>query len=468
MARVMISAAHKSSGKTTVTLGIAAALRARGRRVQPFKKGPDFIDPLWLSVAAGRPCRNLDHHTLSEPELAALFARHAATADLSVIEGNKGLHDGVALDGRDSGAALAKLLAVPVVLVVDCSGITRGIAPLLVGYRRFDPAVALAGVILNKVAGPRHEAKLRRAVEAYTDLAVVGAVARTPALAITERHLGLTPANELPEAEERIAAIAAVIRDAVDLDRLEAIAHAAASLGAPPVPAAETGHVAPDAGPRRRVGIARDRAFGFYYPDDLEGLEAAGLELVPVDTLNDPALPPDLDGLFLGGGFPETHLDALEANRSLRAEIRRAVAAGLPVYAECGGLMYLSRSLARDGRRAEMVGAIDADAVIEPRPQGKGYVVLSETADAPWPGGGVGTTTPAHEFHYGRLENLGPQTRFAYQVARGHGITGRDDGIVTANTLASFSHLRGVGARPWPDRFAAFVRRTADARPTRP
>ena len=462
MARLFISAAHKSSGKTTVSLGLCAALRALGLNVQPFKKGPDFIDPLWLSAAAGRPCRNLDRHTMTEPEILAFYRKHAASADISIIEGNKGLYDGVATDGRDSGAALARLLKVPVVLVVDSQGMTRGIAPLLIGYRSFDPGITIAGVILNKVSGTRHEAKLRSAVETYTDVPVLGAIHRSPTLEIKERHLGLIPANETPEASARIASIAAVVSAQIDVDRLLAIARTASPLRCPR-PAARPARP----GPRRRVGIARDAAFGFYYTEDMESLAAAGFDPVSFDTLKDRRLPPDLDGLFLGGGFPETHMEALEANGELRGEIRAAVAAGLPVYAECGGMMYLSRSITWQGRSCAMAGALEADAVMHERPQGKGYVLLEETAHSPWPSfAGDGTPVPAHEFHYAGIENLGAETRFAYQVLRGHGVTGRHDGIVTANTLASFSHLRGVGDNPWPWRFAEFMRRCAEMRRT--
>lgn len=461
MPRLFISAAHKSSGKTTIAIGLCAALRARGHAVQPFKKGPDYIDPLWLTAAAGRPCRNLDRHTMSGPEIVALFGEHAQTADLSIIEGNKGLFDGMSVDGRDSGAALSRLLRAPVVLAVDTQGMTRGVAPLLIGYLTFDPGLEIAGVILNKVAGARHEAKLRAAIERYTDIPVLGAVHRSPDIEVTERHLGLIPVNEAPEALAKIAAIAARIAAQTDLDRLLAIARAA-----PRIRFLHAHHAPPPArGPRRRIGVACDAAFGFYYPDDLDALKAAGCDVVPFDTLNDKRLPPEIDGLFIGGGFPETHMDRLQANYQLRSEIRAAVAAGLPVYAECGGLIYLSRSLAWQNRRLSMVGAIEADARVYARPQGKGYVVLEETAHAPWPSMGAPRgPIAAHEFHYAALENLSPNTRFAYRVLRGEGVAHGCDGIVIGNTLATFSHQRGVGANPWPLRFAAFVRRCAERR----
>lgn len=458
MARLFISAAHKSSGKTVVSLGLCAALRFRGLTVQPFKKGPDFIDPLWLTAAAGRPCRNLDHHTMSEDEITAAFTTHAAMADVSLVEGNKGLHDGVATDGRDSSGALARLLRAPVVLVLDTTGTTRGIAPLLLGYRNFDPEIPIAGVILNKVGGARHEAKLRQAVEAYTDVPVLGALHRSAELEIRERHLGLTPANEAAESAATIERIASIIASQIDLPTLLASAKTAGPLRARRHRPRSVG-----GGARRRIGIASDPAFGFYYPDDLEGLAAAGCDLIRFNTLTDRGLPPNLDGVFLGGGFPEAHMEALELNTELRRDMRQAVQSGLPTYAECGGMMYLCRSIHWRGERRAMVGALEADAVMHARPQGKGYVRLQETEHAPWP---KRSQTPirAHEFHYASIENFGPETRFAYRVLRGHGITGLHDGIVSGRTLASFSHLRSVGPNPWTWRFAEFIHRSKAAR----
>jgi cobyrinic acid a,c-diamide synthase len=450
-ARLFVSAAHKSSGKTTVSIGLCAALAARGLNVQPFKKGPDYIDPLWLSAAAGRACRNLDHNTMTPPEIRALFRRHAAGADIAVIEGNKGLHDGVDLEGTDSSAALAALLRAPVVLVIDACGITRGIAPLLLGLRNFAPRPRFAGVILNKVSGARHEAKLRAAIERYTDFTVLGALPRNDTLVIAERHIGLVPANEARGAGEQIARLGSAVAAGIDLDRLLEAARAVPPLR-------RRLHAPRGAAPLRwRVGVARDAAFGFYYADDLDMLLAEGFAVIPFDTLRDPHLPPDLDGLFIGGGFPEAQMDALETNASLRAAIRAAVTGGMPVYAECGGLMYLSRSITWNGTRRAMVGALPADAVMHRHPQGRGLVRLRETGMSPWPAVPDGTIA-GHEFHHAALENLPPDTRFAYDVLRGHGITGGADGIVLGRTLAAFTHLRGVGPAPWPRRFAALMR----------
>ncbi|GAB6041363.1 cobyrinate a,c-diamide synthase [Endothiovibrio diazotrophicus] len=453
MAHFYISAAHKSSGKTTVSIGLCAALAARGVAVQPFKKGPDYIDPMWLGRAAGRPCHNLDFYTQERPEIVYEFARHMAGADVGLIEGNKGLYDGLALDGSNSNAALAKLLDAPVVLVVDSRGMTRGVAPLLLGYQAFDPEINIAGVIFNQVGGARHESKLRAVVEAYTDIRVIGAVQRNPLLAIDERHLGLVPSRESASADTFIGEIGRQIADQVDLDALLDLAAEAPS----PAPVTALPPLLPEHGVR--IGIPLDAAFNFYYPGDLEALEAAGAELRFFDALHDPHLP-EVDGLFIGGGFPETQMEALEGNATLRGEIRAAIEGGLPVYAECGGLMYLTRAIEWDGRRHAMVGALPADCRMHERPRGRGYVRLRERANAPWPLAAAGAAPAeifAHEFHHSSLENLG-EVEYVYEVLRGYGINGRHDGIRHRNTLACYAHLRDVAGNRWAGRFVEFVR----------
>jgi cobyrinic acid a,c-diamide synthase len=448
MGHVFISAAHKSSGKTTVTLGLCAALARRGLAVQPFKKGPDYIDPMWLSLAASRPCRNLDFHLMSREEIAATFARHASAADISLIEGNKGLYDGLDLDGSNSNAALARLTGSPVVLVLDARGMTRGIAPLILGYQAFDREIRIAGVILNNLGGARHEAKLRAVIEHYTDVRVIGAIPADESLSIVERHLGLVPANESRVAAATTDAVRARIERDVDLEALLEIAGMAS-------PVFSREQKLSFEKPSVRIGIARDEAFGFYYAEDLEALRAAGAELVELDMMATPRLP-ELDALVIGGGFPETRLRRLEANASLRADVRQAIEDGLPVYAECGGLMYLSRSISWRGERGAMVGALPADAVMHERPVGRGYARLVSSGALPWLPRGV--EVPAHEFHYSGLENLAPGLRYAFDVARGYGIDGKRDGLVHRNLLASYCHLRGAGPRGWAAPFVAFAR----------
>jgi cobyrinic acid a,c-diamide synthase len=452
MNRMLISAAHKSSGKTMVSIGLCAALKSRGHVVQPFKKGPDYIDPMWLSLAAGHACRNLDLYLTDSVDVVDTFTHHAS--EVNLVEGNKGLYDGLSLDGSNSNAALAKLLDLPVFLVIDARGMTRGIAPLILGYQAFDKDIQIAGVILNKLGGSRHESKLREVIEHYTDVPVVGAIQYDERLSIIERHLGLMPSNESIAASAKVKQIGDAIAEQVDLDKLLVLSKKE-EFSVPGRP-----NVCPPAvGDKVRIGIARDRAFGFYYADDLDALETAGATLVSFDTLNDAHLP-DVDALYIGGGFPEACAIELEANTTLRSEIKQVIDKGMPVYAECGGMMYLSRSISFQGRTYEMVGAIPGDVKMHAKPVGRGYVHLKENTEHPWPH----PNSPvkqirAHEFHYSSLENLPPDSHFAYQVERGHGITGQRDGLILNNLLASYTHLRAIGSCNWASRFVKFIQR---------
>jgi cobyrinic acid a,c-diamide synthase len=461
MACIYIAAAHKSSGKTTVSIGLCAALRSRGHTVQPFKKGPDYIDPIWLSQAAGRDCYNLDFNTMDSAQLCDTVATHAADADIAIIEGNKGLFDGIDVQGADSNAALAALLQAPVLLVIDTRGMTRGVAPLVSGYRAFDMSINIAGVILNQVGGPRHEAKLRAALKEYTDVPVVGVLHKEAQLIIEERHLGLVPGSEAEHAARTIERIRAAISDGVDLQQVIAIAGQTPAL--PPPQAYSDVRRQADV----RIGIPRDAAFGFYYSDDLDELRRAGAELVFVDSLRDRALP-EVDGLFIGGGFPETQMRGLAANESLRRDVLRFVEADGPVYAECGGLMYLGRRLSWRGRQYEMVGALPLNVVMQDRPVGRGYVELTETGRSPWGSivsNGVNVIR-AHEFHYSRIENLDAPRVFAYRVQRGFGIDGEFDGLIHRNVVANYAHLRNMYPVCWAQRFVEFVRRCAGSTQT--
>ncbi len=453
MSRLYISATHKSSGKTTCSIGLCREFSRRGYRVRPFKKGPDYIDPLWLGQASGRACMNLDYNTMGVAEICETFARSMDDADLGIIEGNVGLFDATDLLGSNSNAELAKLLKAPVVLVVDVQGISRGLAPLLLGYQAFDRELRIAGIILNKVGGNRHEGNLRRVVEHYTDLPLLGAIHRESRPWIDERHLGLMPSNESREAEAQIEGIRRMIADQVDLDALLRI-----SASAPPLP---PGSVSPNpalSGRILRIGIARDEAFGFYYPDDLEALRAAGAELIPFSPVRDSGLP-EVDGLFIGGGFPEYHMRDLGVNAAMRAAVRDFIEGGGPVYAECGGLMYLCRRLRWRDESAPMCGVLQADVAMHEHPQGRGYIHLREREAFPWPK--LPDHTPeihAHEFHHSAIIDPDPTWVYGYEVLRGRGVNGSYDGIIYKNLLASYAHLRHVGGVVWPARFIAQVR----------
>ncbi len=454
MAHLYLSAAHKSSGKTTISIGLCRELDRRGVQVQPFKKGPDYIDPLWLAKAAGRDCLNLDFHTMAREEIRGLFAETLAGAGLGLIEGNVGLFDSVDLAGTNSNAELAKLLGAPIVLVVDAQGMGRGIAPMLLGYQAFDPDLHIAGVILNKVGGPRHEGNLRQVMEHYTDIPVLGAVYRDGEIAISERHLGLMPSNEAQEAEAQIERIRARVAAQVDVDRVRELAESATP--SPPIGGRAAGQRAE--GPAVRIAIARDDAFGFYYADDLMALRRAGAELIPFSPVHDPELP-HADALFIGGGFPEYRMRELEANRGMREAVRDFIESGGPVYAECGGLMYLCRELRWGEERRAMCGVLRADVAMHERPQGRGYVRLAQTPDFPWPAvGGAASEVAAHEFHHSAVVAPDPGWRYGYRVLRGTGVDGTHDGVVHRNLLASYSHLRDVGGVAWARRFVAHVR----------
>jgi cobyrinic acid a,c-diamide synthase len=334
---------------------------------------------------------------------------------------------------------------------------TRGIAPLILGYQAFDNDINIKGVILNNLGGYRHEQKLRKVIEHYTDAHVIGAVHHNPELDIEERHLGLVPSHEDTSCASKIKALQLAIEEQVDLDELLKVA-------ADHTPVAQSA-IATDAVAAAadiNIGVIENAAFGFYYPDDLEAFKSAGANLVRIDNIIDDELP-ELDGLFIGGGFPETHMSALESNESFRQQLAQAIDNGLPVYAECGGLMYLSRSIKWNDQKHDMVGAIPADIVMEPRPQGRGYVQLRETTQGLWPSAND-QIIAAHEFHYSRFINLPKDARFAYQVLRGTGIDGEHDGFVRNNMLACYTHLRNTRNNNWVVRFVEFVRKCKSER----
>ncbi len=492
--RLIIGAAQGRSGKTTVTLGLCAALAARGLVVQPFKKGPDYIDPSWLSEAAGRPCRSLDPFFCGDDErLIAAFLAGAAGADIAIVEGNHGLYDGINLtpdpsparshltpdpsperrgelappslvgllasraagkgagglgdDSFGSTAAVARALAAPILLVVNTARMGRSVAALVHGYQTFEPDTPIAGVILNNVARGRHEEKLRAAVEHHCGIPVVAALPRDEALSIPDRHLGLVPRGEDAGLLPALAACRAAAERHFDLDAILAIARAAPPIPNPQSPIPETKSEKSKA--RASIAIFRDRAFSFYYPENLEALAAAGAELVFVDAFRDPALPA-VDALYIGGGFPEMFMDELSANAGLRASVRAAAEAGLPIYAECGGLMYLARRIIWGERSAEMAGVLPCDVEMTAKPQGHGYVEAIVDADNPFfP---IGTVLRGHEFHNSLLRtaySAGDALTTAYHLNRGNGIGGGRDGLVYRNVLASYTHLHIAAAPDW-------------------
>jgi cobyrinic acid a,c-diamide synthase len=441
---LIISATRGGLGKTTLSLGITAAWRKQGRRVAVFKKGPDFIDAGWLGVAAGRTCYNLDLFMMEPERISRSFAEHASDADAVVIEGNRGLYDGVDESGSYSTAGLSKLLKSPVILIVDGTKASATVAAVILGVRRYDEEVALGGVILNNVSSGRHEDVIRKAIAKSSGLPVVGVVPRMRGGEFPERHMGLTPFHEHPEAEQAIQSARAVVERYLDLDALWKIAQSAGEIGIQDAGTAEV---------RRRkedeviVGVVRDKAFQFYYPDNLEDLERHGARIREINALADRELPHDLDALYIGGGFPETQAAELAANASFCASVRSAADQGLPIYAECGGFIYLGRSLAIGKELHTMTGVLPVDFILERKPQAHGYTVMETSGASLFIDKGV--SIRGHEFHYSRVAHVDGQFPMAYYVARGNGINGKEDGFVYKNVVAAYTHVHALATPEW-------------------
>ncbi len=453
--RLVTAALRGGAGKTLISVGIAAALRMQGLAVGVFKKGPDYIDAGWLGLAAADHCYNLDSYLFDAETVRRSFMTRSADKDIAVIEGNRGLFDGVDAAGSFSTAEMAKLLRAPVVLILDATKVTRTAAALVMGCQGLDPQVELRAVILNRVAGTRHEQVLRESVETATGIPVVGSIRKLQLRDFPQRHLGLLPLQEHPGAMDFIEQAARLVEESIDLARIRELAASAA------VCQLETGPLFPDAASSRaepsvRIGIVRDSAFQFYYPENLEALRREGAELVDVSALDQPELP-EVDALYIGGGFPETHASRLAENRSFRESLLAAVKNGLPVYAECGGLMYLSRNLCVDANTYPMVGVFPVDTVLQRKPQGLGYIRVEVTEDNPfYP---RGTILTGHEFHYSAVRGLDEAgTASVFRVLRGHGVDGARDGICTLNVLGTYVHLHALGARTWAEGIARKAR----------
>jgi cobyrinic acid a,c-diamide synthase len=454
----VIAGLSGDSGKTLVSLGLSLAIRRAGLPVRTFKKGPDYIDAAWLTWASGHPARNLDTYLMGFERAAWSFSRHASSTGLNIVEGNRGLYDGLDSQGTHSTAALAKTLGAPVILVLNATKVTRTAAAYVLGCQRLDAEVRIAGVVLNCVSGARHERVLRGAIESTCEVPVVGVLPRAGADALLPaRHLGLVTPEEHPRIEELRASVLALVEGRLDLEKILAIARTAGHG-----PRAEAdGQQTPVHHPRAtKIGYLRDSAFTFYYPENLEALEEGGTTLAPVSPLSAAALPPDLDALYIGGGFPETHGAALAANAPFLRAIAAAAESGLPIYAECGGLMLLARAILWNGKSYPMAGVLPFRVEVCPSPQGHGYVRLS--VDQPNPFYPVGLTIKGHEFHYSKiLPDAGP-AHTVCAVERGTGCYEGRDGVVTGNVWASYTHVHALGTPEWAEGLLAAARRFSD------
>lgn len=449
--RLVIGAPQGRSGKTTFTLGLLRAFARLGMAVQPFKKGPDYIDACWHTAAAGNTSRNLDAFFMKEKEICGSLFKQALNHDLAIIEGAMGFYDGLDLRGSSSTAEIAKITQTPVLLVIDMTRMTRSAAAMVMGYQHFDPNVKIVGVVLNKVARSRHEKLAREAIEEFCKIPVVGAIPKDAKLCIPDRHLGLITKGEIAETDQLLDYFADVISEHVDLAKILDFARSAPELpGLTDVfvpnltnPSFKNKGIAP------KIGVIQDAAFSFYYPENIEALQALGADIVTISALSDNRLPDDLDGLYIGGGFPEVFAAELEANVSLREGIRQAGENGLPIYAECGGLMYLGRSICTAAQTYDMVGLLPLDTQMQGKPQGHGYTIMEAAPEQPW--FAVKTEIRGHEFHNSKIINLAANLKFGLIVKRGHGIDGHHDGISYKNVFAAYNHVHALGCPEWAE-----------------
>jgi len=449
--RVIVSALRGGSGKTLLSIGIIAALQRLDRRIAPFKKGPDYIDAGWLALAAGRPCHNLDTFLVPPKDTLHAFLSYGRQSDIAIVEGNRGLYDGADTQGSTSTAALAKLLRAPVLLCIDCTKATRTIAALVLGCLHYDPDVWIGGILLNRIAGSRHEAIVRACIADCCDVPVIGSIPKLGEQHFPERHMGLVPTPEHAWARESVSAAAEVVERHVDLDAIETIAESAGALE-PLGPAQKAPAPLPDdetakEGDRPRVGIFRDAAFSFYYPENIEALVSAGAEPVFVHPMETIRMPP-VDALYIGGGFPETHARELAEKLQFREELKALAEDGLPVYAECGGLLFLSDALVVEGETYPMAGVFPVVFGISGKPQGHGYTVVRVTRENPYYD--VETEIRGHEFHYSKvLSWKGTPADLVFDMKRGTGFLDRRDGLSYKRVLATFTHVHALGTPAW-------------------
>ncbi|MHC1579756.1 MAG: cobyrinate a,c-diamide synthase [Candidatus Alkanophagales archaeon] len=453
--RVLFAGTASGVGKTLICAGLILALRRRGYRVQPFKVGPDYIDPGYHTRAAGVPCRNLDSFLMDEATVTEIFVRHAVNADISIIEGVRGLYEGVSVDGDEGSTAhIAKILRTPVILILNARSITKSAAAIVLGFKSLDPDVGIGGVILNNVFDEEHSRKLVRAIENYVGVPVLGALPRSDALSVGERHLGLLTALENAVDLRRVADF---VEEHVAVGRVVELAEMAPPL--PPLrssPGGVRSSRAAPAGGGVRLAVAYDNAFNFYYQDSLDVLRGLGCRILFFSPMRDAALP-ECDGLYLGGGYPEVFAAELSRNKSMLRSVRRAAEDEMPVYAECGGLIYLSRAFEFEGGgRFEFVGFLPCD--VRMRRRHIGYTVNQIISKTILGDGGI---LRGHEFHYTECE-VSDDVRFAYKMLRGSGIVSRGgenyDGIVQGATLAAYTHLHFAACRKAAENFVASLR----------
>ncbi len=446
---IVVAGLAGGSGKSVAAVGIVAALTKSGKKVVPFKKGPDYIDAGWMKVAAGRDCYNLDPYLMDETAIQESFSRSCDGADIAIIEGNRGLYDGVDPEGGYSTAELAISLNLPIILVVNCTKTTRTVAAMVLGCMQLDKRINIRGVILNQIGTKRHQSIVTTSIEKYTGLPVLGAIPRLKRDIFPMRHLGVTPHQEYEGSEEAMDLLADTIKANVDLDRVVALMAKTKTVLTKKTKVIKKSTL--------RIGLLVDAAFQFYYAENLEALQAEGASFVFIDALQEKVLP-DLDGLYIGGGFPETSAQLLAANRSFRHSVKEAADRGLPIYAECGGLIYLGESITLDGETFPLTSVFPIQFGLSQKPQAHGYTGF--TVDGQNPFYAMGQEVKGHEFRYSTvLDWRGNPKELALKMSRGVGFVDGRDGLSYKNVLALYTHVHALGTPRWATGFMACCRR---------
>jgi cobyrinic acid a,c-diamide synthase len=438
-----------------ISLGITVALKRRGLKVFPYKKGPDYIDAAWLSEAAGEKCKHLDLFMMGEKGVKEVFLSRFEDKTISIIEGNRGLYDGVDIHGTYSTARIARLFEVPVILIVDCNKITNTISPLILGCQTFDPKVLFGGVILNRVAGKRHGNIIRNSIEHHIGLPVLGELPNLD-LKMPERHLGLTTVYETGDFDRKIEFLGDIAERHLDLDNILKIARDTSPL---PFPPKRQSHKPVDEKATKvRIGIIKDKAFQFYYPENLIALEKEGAEIIEFDSMNDKSIGP-VDILYIAGGFPEVHAEKISKNKSFRNSVRIFAEKGLPIYGECGAMIYLGRSIFYKGQKHKMCGIFPLDFELSKKPAGHGYTEIEVDRDNPFfP---VGSKLKGHEFHYSIPTNwIHSSQDTAFCLKKGFGFDGIRDGVHKKNVFATYTHLHATGTFDWAKWLVKKARKT--------
>lgn len=446
--RIVIAALRGGSGKTMISIGLIAALIECGKSVAPYKKGPDYIDAGWLSLAAGRHCYNLDTFLSKKEHVLRSFLSRISQNDIAVIEGNRGLYDGVDSTGSTSTAELAKFLKAPIVLCIDCTKSTCTMAAVVLGCMRFDSDVMIEGIVLNRVAGARHENVLRKSIERHCGIPVLGAIPKLSRQNFPERHMGLVPTPEHVWAKDSIATASKMASLYLDIDSLIKVAYNA------PANFFETQNHEPEINITNsakqtspKIGIIKDSAFQFYYPENIEALIAQGAEILFISPFTNSSIPP-VDALYIGGGFPETHAQKLSENLRFRNELKSLAENGLPIYAECGGLMYLGKELILDGKSYPMSEVLPISFGLSKKPQGHGYTIVTVENENPY--FEKGKKLKGHEFHYSRVLNWrGNDKDLAFVMNKGTGFINKRDGVCYKNVFATYTHLHALSAPSW-------------------